>query len=107
MTPTMFQINIAIIMVAASVAMVVGFQKYLAVTSFRRMTRMMARIGLEPAVAAGGGPQSAAIMQQMRRRCRRCPSEDLCERWVAGRAAGGNGFCPNARAFGLLARNDA
>ncbi|MDP2620892.1 MAG: DUF6455 family protein [Hyphomicrobiales bacterium] len=104
MTPTLFEINIAMIMVAASVAMVVWFQGYLATASASRMARMMARIGMDPAIATGGRPQSAAILKQMRQRCRRCPSEDLCDRWVAGTVKGGNSFCPNVRAFGLFAK---
>jgi len=107
MNPTIFDINIAIVMVAASVAMVVWFQRHLAAASARRMTRMMTRIGLNPAIATGGRPPSEPNVRQMRRRCRRCPSEDLCDRWVAGIANGDNSFCPNARAFGIIAGTTA
>jgi hypothetical protein len=35
----------------------------------------------------------------VRARCRRCPVEDVCERWLAGELEGDNGFCPNANVF--------
>ena len=103
----MFEIYIAMIMVVVSVAIVVWFQKHLADASARRMTRMMTRVGLDPAIAASAPPRGALLMKQMQRRCRRCPSADLCERWIAGVANGGNSFCPNARAFGIYARTAA
>jgi hypothetical protein len=104
MTLTLFQIYAAVIMVGVSVVMLAGFQQYLAAASAGRMTRMMARIGMTPSMARGGSARRAAVMRLMRHRCRRCSSEDLCERWVAGKASGGGDFCPNARAFGVLAR---
>lgn len=107
MNPTIFEIEIAVAMVAASVALVVWFDRYLAAASAGRMSRMMARIGMDPSIVTGGRPPIEALVKQMRRRCRRCPSEDLCERWVAGRAKGGHSFCPNKRAFGLLGKSAA
>jgi len=35
-------------------------------------------------------------------RCRRCPSEGLCERWLLGKVDGENTFCPNALTFDRL-----
>jgi hypothetical protein len=45
-----------------------------------------------------------AILHVARGRCSGCRSTDLCDRWLAGNAAGDNGFCPNAQTFRLLER---
>jgi len=103
MNPTLFDITVAIVMVAVSLAMLVLFQRYLAAASARRMTCMMTRLGLDPGISARGGPQTEVIMKEARSRCRRCAAEDFCERWIAGKAEGDNDFCPNARAFDFLA----
>ena len=101
MNPTMFEISVAIIMVAVSIAIVVWFQRYLAANSDRRMMRMMTLVGLDPGIAEHGGPRTKAVMKNVRYRCRKCPAEDLCDRWIAGKATGDNTFCPNARTFGI------
>ena len=54
MNPTLFEISVAIVMVAVSVALVLSFSKYLAATSGRRMMRMLTRAGVSPEVAAQG-----------------------------------------------------
>ena len=43
------------------------------------------------------------MLKTAQRRCRRCPREDLCDRWLAGEAPGSNAFCPNAQTFRILA----
>lgn len=106
MTPTlfeaMFEINAAIVMVAAAFALFIGFRRSEAAASAGRLAGMMSRIGLDPAMAGPGEPGSSAIMNQVLRRCRKCPREDVCERWLAGSVEGDNGFCPNARVFHSL-----
>ena len=107
MNPTMFEISVAIIMVAVSIAIVVWFQGHLAAASGRRMMRMMTLVGLDPGIAEHGGPRTKTIMKIVRYRCRKCPAEDLCDRWIAGKVTGDNTFCPNARTFGFYKTGEA
>ena len=108
MTPTlleaMFEINVAIVMVAVTVVIFVWFQRSQAAASAMRMMRMVTRVGLDPGIATHGDPRSTAIMKEARRRCARCRLEDFCDRWCAGKVEGGNAFCPNARIFRILTR---
>ena len=101
------QISVAIILVGVAVAGIVWFQSSMAAASAKRIMGMMKRIGLDPEAATLGDPQTMSIGKEMRRRCRECPSEDLCERWLAGKVKGGNTFCPNAETFRILARASA
>jgi len=72
------------------------------------MMSMLERVGLDPAIALAGEPDSvlecviAASMKQIRQRCRACMTEDVCERWLAGDEHGDNDFCPNAKVFDAL-----
>jgi len=61
---------------------------------------MIESLGLDPAIATSG--DLPTIMNDVRRRCEHCQSEDVCERWLRGEVAGGNEFCPNARVFEIL-----
>jgi len=97
MNPTLFEIGVAALMVAVSVALIVWFSRYMAVASGRRMMHMLMRAGVDPEVAKQG--DTDAIIHDVRSRCRRCQSEDLCDRWLAGSVEGDNGFCPNAQIF--------
>ena len=101
MDPT--QISFAVIMVGVAVAAIAWLQSSQAAASTRRMKGMMARAGLDYGTAAGGDPRTMAIVQEARRRCRRCPREGLCDRWLAGEVKGDNTFCPNRQTFRLLA----
>ena len=102
MNPTLFEIGAAIIMVAVSIALIVWFFRYLAAASGRRMMHMLTRAGVDPEVAKHGDTE--AIIQDVRSRCRKCRSEDLCDRWLAGKVEGDNSFCPNAQIFRILTR---
>jgi hypothetical protein len=93
MNPTLFEIGAAIVMVTVGIALIAWFATDLAAASARRMMTMMARAG----VAGHGGTEG--IMREARRRCRGCRSEELCDRWLAGKVEGDNGFCPNAQVF--------
>ncbi len=104
MNPTIFETSVAVIMVTVSIGMVVWFKRYLAAASTSRMTDMMMRLALDPAIGTYGDPRTKAIMKAVRQRCRKCQTEDVCERWLAGKAEGGNTFCPNVRTFRVLAR---
>ncbi len=100
MGPT--QIGVAIFMLGAAIAIFMWFQSSQAAASARRMMGMMTRADLDPETAMLGGPRSVAIGNEARRRCRGCSREDLCDRWLAGKIEGGNGFCPNAQIFSTL-----
>ena len=100
MTPT--TISVAIFMVAVAVASIVWLQSHRVAGVARRMTAMMARVGVEPGAPALGDPGPKAVMKVMRQRCIRCPREDFCDRWLAGEVSGDNTFCPNAQTFGTL-----
>ncbi len=100
MNPTMFEIGVAMFMVAVSVALVVWFLRYTAAASGRRMMHMLTRAGVDPEVARQGDTE--AIIEDVRSRCSKCRFENLCDRWLAGTVEGDNSFCPNAQIFRLL-----
>ena len=105
MNPTLFEIGVAVVMVAVSVALIVWFIRYLARASGRRMMQMLMRAGVDPEVARQG--DAKAITQDVRSRCQKCRSEALCDRWLAGKAEGDSSFCPNAPIFRMLAKTGA
>jgi hypothetical protein len=94
------QIGVAIIAVGVAAALIMRLRSNTPAAYGRRMRTMMARVGV--GVAALNDPRTMAMRKQARRRCRRCSSNDLCERWLAGKVEGGNSFCLNAQAFRLL-----
>ncbi|MFQ5619962.1 MAG: DUF6455 family protein [Rhodospirillales bacterium] len=98
----MFEINVAVVMVAVTVVIFVWFQRSEAAASARRMMRTMTRVGVDPGIATHGDRRTKVIIKEARRRCGRCPVEDVCDRWLAGKVEGGNTFCPNARTFRSL-----
>jgi hypothetical protein len=97
MNPTLFEIGVAAVMVAVSVALIAWFWRDMAAASGRRTMDMLAGAGV-----GNIPPDTEPIMQDVRKRCRRCPSEGLCERWLAGNVEGDNSFCPNAQIFRKL-----
>lgn len=103
MSPTPFEIGIALVMVAVIVALLVWFVRDQGANSERRMMRMLMRAGVDPDIAARGDKE--AIIKDIRSRCGKCRAEDLCERWLAGKVEGENAFCPNAQIFSALTNN--
>ena len=97
MNPTLFEIGVAIFMVAVSVALIVWFLRYQAAASEGRMMHMLTGAGVDPEIARHGDTE--AIIQDLRSRCGKCRFEDLCDRWLAGKVGGDNSFCPNAQIF--------
>ena len=102
MNPTLFEIGVAIFMLAVSIALVVWFFRYTAAASGRRMIHMLTGVGVDPEVARQG--DNEAIMRDVQSRCVRCRSEALCDRWLAGKVEGDDSFCPNAQIFRRLTR---
>jgi hypothetical protein len=98
----MFEINVAIILVIVAAALVAWFLKYKASSSEKRMMLMLQCAGLDPEIATQADIKT--IISEVRRHCRKCQSEDVCQRWLAGIEEGGNIFCPNAQVFEELKR---
>ncbi len=96
------QISFVIFMLGVAIAIIVWFQSSQAADSARRMIGMMTRVGLDPGTATFGGARIMTTKNEARRRCKRCPREDLCDRWLAGKVEGDNAFCPNAQTFRTL-----
>lgn len=102
---SMIQLIGGILMLAAVVALIFAWRGYLVGNSERRMLAMLDAIGIDPAIASSG--DFDGIMHEVRQRCRQCQSEAVCERWLEGKEAGDNEFCPNARVFEILKKYDA
>ncbi len=100
MTPTI--ISVAILLVAVNVALFVWFEGSVAAASARRTMGMMKRVGLSPETASRDDAATKALVKEIRRRCRRCPREDFCDRWLAREVDGDNAFCRNAQRLGML-----
>jgi len=97
MNPTLFEIGVATLMVGVSIGLIVWFLRDMRAASERRMMHMLTRAGVDREVAKQGDTET--ITHDVRSRCRRCRSEGLCDRWLAGSVEGDNGFCPNAQLF--------
>ena len=104
MNMTLSDMGTAILFVVIAAALIVWFHAKLVSGSLSRMRRMMTSVGLDPDNLASSDAGAGLDMQAVRTRCRMCPAEDLCERWLAGEVAGDNGFCPNAKIFGGAVR---
>lgn len=89
--------SIAVIMVFVAIALVALFLRIKRDSSERRMLRMARRCGVDPKFIRQH--RDDPVVKDVRRRCRRCQSEGVCERWLAGRVIGENDFCPNAQVF--------
>lgn len=100
MSPTLLDIGVAVVLLAVVVILFAWFARNFGATSDRRMARMLVRAGVDPVVIMQGDKR--AIIEDVRRRCRKCRAEDQCERWLDGKVAGDNVFCPNAKIFSAL-----
>lgn len=102
MAPNLLQLIVAAAMAALALFLFWRLVEYRRAGSERRLRAMMAWARVDPALA--GAEASKPRLMQLRRRCRRCPSEGVCERWLAGELRGGNEFCPNAKVLSEWAR---
>ena len=100
MNPEIFEIMVAVLMVALSLILVMGIRTYMAMASERRRMQMLTRVGLDPEIIKL--KDSRAIMKEVSGRCEKCGKEGICENWLAGDVEGNNSFCPNAQVFDLL-----
>ena len=101
MNPIWFQWAMAIILAVAAISLAGWFLSYKAGRSETRMMSMLLRAGVDPEVIEDGDHES--IMRAVRKRCRKCQAEDVCEHWLAGSYKEDNLFCPNAHVFRSLA----
>lgn len=99
MTPTNFEINIALLMIAVAVVLIMMFQKSEAAHSTRRMMSMMRRFSLDSRLIKYGNAKQKASLKMARSRCGQCRCDGYCERWLAGKVSGKNDFCPNIGTF--------
>ncbi len=99
----LIQVFAGIAMTGIVVAIFLGFRRYLAANSERRMLTMLESIGLDPEIATSG--EIPTIMKEVRQRCRSCATEAVCERWLQGNEKGDNSFCPNAKVFEALKKH--
>jgi len=102
MFPPNFEYAIAFLMVSIAIFGLAWVWRHHKERTDVRMRRMMRRVGLEPLFAFYGGSWSRAMAGDARWRCRHCPAEAECDRWLAGKECGDNSFCPNARIFRAL-----
>ena len=89
------EIYTGVLMLAIGAGLIWLYFAYLGRSSDSRRSRMLQRIGLNR-------QKIEAVDAEVRSRCRRCPSEALCERWLSGEVSGDNAFCPNASTFSRL-----
>ena len=102
MNPALIAIVIVILMIVAAVFLV-RFSRSNVSSSQRRMQDMLRNAGLDPDIVVHG--TNELIIREIRSRCRKCQSEDFCDRWLAGKETGSNDFCPNAGVFQMLAEH--
>ena len=66
-----------------------------AAASKRRLTTMLERVGIDPAVDWSGDTET--IMKEARQRCRSCTSKDVCDRWLLATKLAKIIFAPTRR----------
>ena len=92
-------ITLTLVIISAVGMMIIIRNWRHAVVSNSRMYRMMLACGIDEATARNPNELIAIDMQDVRRRCRRCPASKTCDRWLNGEMVPGNDFCPNAARF--------
>ena len=97
-------ITVTVVIIGAVGVMIVIRNSLRAVVSDRRMYRMMLTCGIDKTTARNPNEHLDIDMQDVRRRCRRCPATGTCDRWLNGETVPGNDFCPNAARFMAAAK---
>ncbi len=92
-------ITVTLVIIGAVGVMIIIRNWRHAVVSGRRMYRMMLTCGIDKTTARNPNELLDINMQDVRRRCRRCPATETCDRWLNGEMVPGNDFCPNAARF--------
>ena len=102
---TSYEVGVAITLVSTAIVLVVWFLYYKASNTKRRMRSMLMRAGLDPSIETDADKK--VLIKGIRQRCKKCQTEDVCERWLANKISGDNDFCPNAEIFELLSGRSA
>ena len=100
MNPSSYEVAVAITLAIAAIALVAWFLYYKASGTERRMKGMMLRVGIDPEIVPE--VDKKRVFKGIRRRCGKCQTEDICERWLANKIQGDNEFCPNAKIFDII-----
>lgn len=100
MNPTAYEIGVTITLASMAIALVALFLYYKASATKKRMQRMLLRLGLDPNIVTDANKKT--VLEGIRQRCKKCQTEDVCERWLAGKLEGDNDFCPNAEIIEIL-----
>ena len=103
---TFSDIGADILLVVVTAALFVGYYRKVEAASRSRLRRMMASFALDLDNVGHSVSETSLDMHTVRSRCRRCPVENLCERWLAGEIAGDNSFCLNAKIFASVVKTD-
>lgn len=92
-------VTVTLVIIGAAGLMIIIRNWHRAFVSNRRMYRMMLTCGIDETTARNANQLLDIDMQEVHRRCRRCPAPVICDRWLNGEAVPGNDFCPNAARF--------
>ena len=95
-------ITLAIYLAVFLVVTLAAFQWQQSKAVKRRILRMMLTFGIDEEMARNADALLDIDMNDVRRRCRCCPSPETCERWLNGETVPGNEFCPNAPQFAAV-----
>ena len=95
-------ITIAIYLVVFLLVTTAAFRWQQSKAVKRRIIRMMLTFGIDETSARNADAFLDIDMTAVRRRCRRCPCPETCERWLNGETVPGNAFCPNAPQFAAV-----
>ena len=99
MDSTELHLTIALTLIGVAGMAIVIRHWALVIVSNRRIYRMMLTCGFSEKAAHSPDQFLDIDMKAIRRRCRKCPTPDTCDRWLHGDAVPGNDFCPNAACF--------
>jgi len=94
-----YYITLAIILAGVIGVSIAAAWRRKTLTAESRMKRMMVSCGIDEQTVRYADHLLKIDMKDIRLRCRRCRDTGLCDRWLAGEAVAGNGFCPNLLRF--------
>jgi len=102
-----YYITLALFLAGVVVVSIAALRRRKSLASESRMKRMMMSCGIDERTARYADHVLKLDMKDVRFHCRRCRNTGLCDRWLAGEAVAGNGFCPNLLKFKTAAARRA
>ena len=102
-----YYITLSLFLAGVVVVGIAALRRRKTLASESRMKRMMMSCGIDERTARYADHLLRFDMKEARTRCRRCRDTGLCDRWLAGEAVAGNGFCPNMLKFTTAAARRA